>query len=86
MKKRFTKAAWTALLLKPVLLIGIFTLADRMTHLLGFQTCLLTSLADSLAGFTGLSDTDCVGLLVTLAAVIAFQVGRAFFGLVAAYF
>jgi len=85
MRRRWTTAAWAAPMLKPAIVIGTVALVDRLAHLAGFEPCLLTTLADSLSGLTGLSDGDCFGLLILLAAYSVFQIVRAVFGLAAHY-
>ena len=85
MRKRCSNAACMALLLKPAILVGTVAVADRLMHAAGFEPCILTTLADSLSGLTGLSDTDCTGLLLMAAVFGAFQLMRALFGLVSAY-
>jgi len=85
MRRKGTKAGWAARLLKPALLIGTVAVADRLLHLLGFEPCLLNSLADSLSGITGFSDRDCFSLLLLLAVYGTFAVSRAVIGVLAAH-
>ncbi|SPE38346.1 exported hypothetical protein [Candidatus Sulfopaludibacter sp. SbA3] len=83
MQMRWTKAAGTALMVKPAILIGTVALVGRLAHSAGFEPCLLTTLADSLSGLTGLSGSDCFGLLIVVLIYSAFRVARSVFELAA---
>jgi hypothetical protein len=83
MRRKWTMAGSAVLLLKPAILIGTVAAVDRLAHLLGFEPCLLRSLADSFSRITGLSGEDCFALLILLGMYTTFEVTRAVAGVLA---
>jgi len=79
MQRNSNSAGW-ALLGKLVFLIATIVAADQLAHCMGFEPCILSSLADLLARATGLSDAECFGLLLLAGVYISFEITRALAG------
>lgn len=79
MRRASNSAGW-AILGKLVFLIATVVAADQLAHAMGFEPCILNSLADLLARATGLSDGQCFGLLLLAGTYISFEITRAIAG------
>jgi hypothetical protein len=73
--RRQSMAGW-AIAGKATFLIGTVVAADHVAHWLGFEPCILNTLADSLSRMTGLPDGYCFGLLVLFAVYASLEIMR----------